>query len=91
MEWLHDRMPLIFEEGISNTWSRMKLGVANCLGVGDPKMDQWLDPSIGWTKEIEGLLGPFHDSLTIYQGKYPRLPPYQYDNLNKFCSSKRSG
>lgn len=47
---------------------------SNRFDVGDPKMKQWLDPSMGWTKQIEGLLESFHDSLTIYQGNYYRPP-----------------
>jgi len=54
-------------------------------------MKQWLDPSVGWTKQIEGLLEPFHDSLTIYQGNCPRTPAFHYDNFSKLCSSERSG
>ena len=74
MEWLHDRMPLIFEEGAFYYVIPDEPIGLTVFDVGDPKMKQWLDPSIGWTKQVEALLEPFHNSLTIYQGSYPKLP-----------------
>ena len=69
MEWLHDRMPLIFGNG-SYTVSSQCHAVLTSFLVDDMKL--WLDPTVGWTSKIQAILEPYRgEPLTVYQGMHP--------------------